>query len=298
VFARRPPRPVVIALVLPALLLAACQTGTAGAARPADHLVTTTTVTTTTVAPTTTTPRPTTTTRSTTTTRPTTTAPAAPAGHGQVIVLDPGHNGGNASHPAEINALVPAGRGQRKACNTTGTATDAGYAEHAFNWSVAQRVRSDLVARGYRVVLTRSSDSGVGPCVNVRAEIGDDADAAAVVSIHADGSTASGAHGFHVEYSSPPLNSAQGGPSVTLATTLRNTVRSHGFVTATYIGHDGLFGRSDLGGLNLSDRPTALIECGNMRDAGDAAVLSSASGRQRIADAVAAGIMAYVAPAG
>ncbi|HEX5120287.1 MAG TPA: N-acetylmuramoyl-L-alanine amidase [Pseudonocardiaceae bacterium] len=294
---RRPARLAAVLLAVPALALVSCQTGMAGAARPADHLVT---VSPTTVTPSpspTTTPVPTTT-RPPTPTRPTTKAPALPAGHGQVIVLDPGHNGGNASHPSEINALVPAGRGQRKACNTTGTATNAGYAEHAFNWSVALRVRSDLVAKGYRVVMTRSSDTGVGPCVNVRAQVGNDADAAAVVSIHADGSTSSGAHGFHVEYSSPPLNSAQSGPSVTLATTLRDTVRSHGFTTANYIGHDGLFGRADLGGLNLSDRPTALIECGNMRDAGDAAVLSSASGRERIADAIAAGIVAYVAHAG
>lgn len=290
--ARRPPRPVAALLVAPALVLAACQSGTAGAALPADHLVTTTTTGTSTAPPTTSTTKPTTTTHRPTTTK--TTATAAPTGHGRVIVLDPGHNGGNASHPAEINALVPAGRGRRKACNTTGTATNAGYTEHAFNWAVALRVRADLVAKGYRVVMTRDSDSGVGPCVNVRARIGNDADAAAVVSIHADGSTAAGAHGFHVEYSSPPLNAAQAGPAVTLATTLRNTVRSHGFPTADYIGHDGLFGRDDLGGLNLSDRPAALIECGNMRDAGDAALLSSAAGRQRIADAIAAGVVAFV----
>ena len=292
--ARRPPRPVAVLLVVPALVVAACQTGTAGVARPVDHLVTTTTTVTTTVAPTTTT---TTTTPRPTTAKPTTSAPK-PAGHGTVIVLDPGHNGGNASHPAEINALVPAGRGKRKACNTTGTATDAGYTEHAFNWAVALRVRADLVAQGYRVVMTRGSDSGVGPCVDVRARIGNDADAAAVVSIHADGSTAAGAHGFHVEYSSPPLNAAQAGPAMSLATTLRDTVRSHGFPTADYIGHDGLFGRDDLGGLNLADRPAALIECGNMRDAGDAALLSSAVGRQRIADAIAAGIIAFVTHSG
>jgi N-acetylmuramoyl-L-alanine amidase len=283
VFARRTARLAVVLLAAPALVLAACQTGMAGAARAADQPVVATT--TTAAAPATTTTAPPTSTTKTTT---------PPAGHGQVIVLDPGHNGGNAGHPAEINALVPAGRGQRKACNTTGTATNAGYAEHAFNWAVAQRVRADLVRRGYRVLLTRDSDTGVGPCVNVRAEIGNRADAAAVVSIHADGSTTAGAHGFHVEYSSPPLNPAQAGPSVTLATTLRDTVRSAGFATADYLGHDGLFGRADLGGLNLSDRPTALIECGNMRDAADAATLSGAAGRDRIADAIAAGIVAFV----
>src|SRR5690242_3600524 len=54
----------------------------------------------------------------------------------QVVVLDPGHNGGNAANPLEINRLVPDGRGGRKPCNTTGTATDSGYPEHAFNFDV------------------------------------------------------------------------------------------------------------------------------------------------------------------
>ncbi len=286
-FARR--LPVVLFAAATTLLLAGCQTGTSGTAAPVRQLVTSTT--TPAAATPTTTPlaTPTTTTR---TTAPTTTA--APAGHGQVIVLDPGHNGGNASHPSEINKLVPAGRGQEKACNTTGTATNAGYAEHAFNWDVAGRVRADLTAKGYHVILTRPDDTGVGPCVDVRARIGNEADAAAVVSIHADGSTVAGAHGFHVEYSNPPVNAEQGAPSVDLAETLRDTVRSAGFPTANYLGHDGLFGRADLGGLNLSDRPTVLIECGNMRDANDAALLTSAGGRQRIANAIAAGIEAYV----
>ncbi|HEY4017879.1 MAG TPA: N-acetylmuramoyl-L-alanine amidase [Pseudonocardiaceae bacterium] len=231
---------------------------------------------------------------STTTTPPPTTTTSAAALAGKVVVLDPGHNGGNGSHPAEINALVPAGRGQTKACNTTGTATNAGYTEHAFNWDVANRVQAELQAKGVTVIMTRPSDTGVGPCVNQRAAVGNNAGAAAVVSIHADGSDAAGTHGFHVEYSNPPLNAEQGAPALQLATVLRDDVRSAGFTTANYIGSNGLFGRADLGGLNLSTRPAVLIECGNMRDAGDAATLTSADGRQHIADAITTGIVAYL----
>lgn len=239
-----------------------------------------------------------TTTTSTTTARPTTTVPVTttqpPPGHGQVIVLDPGHNGGNASHPAQINAQVPAGRGQSKECDTTGTATNAGYTEHAFTWDVTNRVQADLVAKDYQVIMTRPNDTGVGPCVNERAAIGNQAQAAAAVSIHGDGSLAAGAHGFHVEYASPPVNAAQGAPSIALATALRDSGRTAGFTTANYIGANGLFARPDLAGLNLSTRPKVLIECGNMRNASDAAVMSSPTGRQQIADFIAAGIIAYL----
>ena len=213
---------------------------------------------------------------------------------GRVVVLDPGHNGGNASHPAEINAPVPDGRGRTKPCNTTGTSTNAGYTEHAFTWDVSVRVRDILTARGVSVMLTRPNDTGVGPCVNDRAAIGNRANPAAVVSIHADGATSAGSRGFHVAYSSPPLNDAQGEPSQRLARALRDNLTSAGFPQSNYIGTAGLSPRNDLAGLNISTRPTALVECANMRNAGEAATVSSADGRARYAAAIADGILAYI----
>ncbi|MEC3952815.1 N-acetylmuramoyl-L-alanine amidase [Nocardia sp. CDC153] len=212
---------------------------------------------------------------------------------GRTVVIDPGHNGGGAAHPDQINAQVPDGRGGTKPCNTTGTSGNDGYTEHEFNWDVGQRVRDLLAARGFHVVMSRDSDDGVGPCVDERGTLGNRVGAAAVVSIHADGASA-GAHGFHVAYSSPALNDAQSGPSVQLATTLRDTMVGAGFTTSTYVGSDGMNPRADLAGLNFSEVPTALIECGNMRDPGDAALIESPDGRARFAQAIANAIVAYL----
>src|ERR1700730_14012922 len=88
--------------------------------------------------------------------------------HGKTIVIDPGHNGANWAHPSEINRFVDAG-GFRKACDTTGTSTNNGYPEAAYNFDVATRLARILRAAGARVVLTRTTDSGVGPCINERA---------------------------------------------------------------------------------------------------------------------------------
>ncbi|WP_234392782.1 MULTISPECIES: N-acetylmuramoyl-L-alanine amidase [Actinomycetes] len=227
--------------------------------------------------------------------RPPSTSAAPPIGSGKVVVLDPGHNGGNASHPGEINRQVPAGRGQTKPCNTTGTSTNAGYPEHAFTFAVAQEVGNALAAKGIKVVYTRQNDSGVGPCVDERAKIGNDANADAVVSIHADGSTSPTAHGFHVAYSAPPLNAAQGEPSLKLARVMRDGIRDDGFPTSTYLGSAGLSPRNDLAGLNLSSRPSVLVECGNMRNADEASQMSSAAGRAHYAQAIAKAIEAYLA---
>ena len=215
---------------------------------------------------------------------------------GTVIVLNPGHNGGNAANPAAINRQVPAGFGQYKACDTTGTETNAGYSEHAFNWDVSLRVRTILQAHGVRVIMTRDSDTGVGPCVDERARIGNQAGVAAVVSIHADGAATSG-HGFHVcEDSRQPA-----GP-VVAAASHRLTVAMHdallggsGMTVSSYLGSNGYFPRDDLAGLNLATVPATFLEIGNMRNSGDAALQSGPAGRQRIAEAVAAGILAWLA---
>jgi N-acetylmuramoyl-L-alanine amidase len=211
----------------------------------------------------------------------------------RIVVLDPGHNGANAAHSAEINRPVPDGRGGTKACNTTGTATARGYPEHAFNWDVTLRVRDALVAREVQVVLTRPDDAGVGPCVNDRAAIANRAGADAAVSIHADGAPASG-HGFHVAYSDPPLNGSQGPPSVALADTLATALRRGGFPAAEYIGSGGLNRRSDLAGLNHAEIPAVLVECANMGNPQEAALVSTPEGRARYAAAITDGILAWL----
>lgn len=220
--------------------------------------------------------------------------PSTAALAGTTIVLDPGHNGASAAHPAEINRQVPTGRGGTKACNTTGTSTNSGYPEHAFNWDVAIRVRDALTAHGIRVVLTRPNDTGVGPCVDERAATANQAGAAGVISIHADGAAPSG-RGFHVAYSDPPLNSSQGAPSIALANALVTSLRGGRFLTSNYMGSNGLNPRSDLAGLNLAKIPAVLVECANMRNAHEAGLVSTPAGRARYATAIAQGIMAWLA---
>jgi N-acetylmuramoyl-L-alanine amidase len=216
---------------------------------------------------------------------------------GKVVVIDPGHNPGNFAHPAEISRLVDAGT-LMKACDTTGTATSSGYHEADFNWNVAVRLRRVLDAAGARVVFTRPGRTrpAFGPCITERAAIGNRAKADVAISIHADGGPASG-RGFHVAYapSIPGLTDDIAKPSKRLALMVRDAYADGtGLPTATYLGGDGLSVRSDFGGLNLSDVPKVLFESGNMRNATDAALLATASFRERIARALANGLTAFL----
>ena len=214
---------------------------------------------------------------------------------GKTVAIDPGHNGGNYLHPREIDRVVDAGT-LRKACDTTGTETAEGYTEAAYNLDVALRLRAVLRAEGARVVMTRTTNTGWGPCITERAAIGNRAHADAAISIHADGGP-SGGRGFHVIYapSIPGLTDDIYAPSKRLALDVRDAFHAGtGMPYATYLGDRGLDVRSDLGGLNLSNVPKVFIETGNMRNSTDAGLLESPAFREREARALARGVTAFL----
>lgn len=219
---------------------------------------------------------------------PATAAPTSIAG--MIVFLDPGHNGSN---DASISRQVPTGRGGTKDCQASGTATNDGYAEHTFAWDTTLRIRAALNALGARTAMSRGDDTTVGPCVDQRAAMANALHPNAVVSIHADGGPATG-RGFHVNYSAPPLNQVQAGPSVQFARIMRDQLQGSGIPPANYIGQDGLYGRSDLAGLNLAQYPSVLVECGNMKNPADSALMETEAGRQKYADAVVKGIAGFL----
>lgn len=186
-------------------------------------------------------------------------ASATPANiAGMVVFIDPGHNGAN---DASIGRQVPTGRGGTKNCQASGTSTNSGYPEHTFTWETGLRLRAALNALGVRTALSRGNDNALGPCVDERANMANALRPNAIVSLHADGGPASG-RGFHVNYSAPPLNAIQAGPSVQFARIMRDQLQASGIPKANYIGQDGLYGRSDLAGLNLAQYPSILVELG------------------------------------
>lgn len=218
-------------------------------------------------------------------------ASAAPSNiAGMIVFLDPGHNGAN---DASISRQVPTGRGGTKDCQASGTSTADGFSEHTFTWDTTLRLRAILTQMGVRTAMSRGNDNALGPCVDERASMANALRPNAIVSIHADGGPANG-RGFHVLYSSPPLNNVQAGPSVQFAKTMRDQLSASGIPPATYIGSGGLDARSDIAGLNLAQFPSILVECGNMKNPVDSALMKTPDGQQKYAEAIARGVAAYL----
>lgn len=213
---------------------------------------------------------------------------------GEVVGIDPGHNGRNYADPAYIDRQVWNGR-EEEDCDTTGTATDAGYTEARFNFRVATFLAADLREEGARVVMTRHTNHGVGPCITKRAHIINAAHADVAIDIHADGGPPSG-RGFAIlEPVRDSVNAAIVRPSARFGRIVRRELLAMTHMpTSTYDGVDGITHRDDLAGLNLATEPKVLVEAGNMRNARDARLLVSTAFQRRLAAAFTTAIVDYL----
>jgi N-acetylmuramoyl-L-alanine amidase len=213
---------------------------------------------------------------------------------GKIVGIDPGHNGHNYTDPAYLDAQIWNGRASEN-CDTTGTETDSGYTEALFNFQVASFLRADLLHDGASVVMTRTTNDGVGPCVTSRAQIINHGHANVAVDIHADGGPVSG-RGFAIlEPVADGPNDAVITSSGQLGADIRQAFLSGtSMPESTYDGVNAIAQRDDLAGLNLTTVPKVLIECGNMRNATDAALLTSAAFQEQVARALEAAIVRFL----
>ena len=213
---------------------------------------------------------------------------------GITVGIDPGHNGGNFTHTSAINSKVWNGRAWEN-CDTTGTATDAGYPEARFNFLVAGYLRAELIRAGARVVMTRTSNNGIGPCVNRRASIIDSSHASIAVDIHADGGPSWG-RGFTVlKPVAVGPNDAVIASSSSLAADVKAAMLADtAMPVSDYYGKAGFKNRDDLAGLNLTTVPKVLIEVGNMRNAADARMLTSPAFQRQVAGALLQAIVTFL----
>jgi N-acetylmuramoyl-L-alanine amidase len=223
-------------------------------------------------------------------------AAGAGALSGKVILLDPGHQLGNSNPKFAKQLAQKKFNGTTvKDCNTTGTATNSGFPEATFNWKVALHLKKMLEAQGARVELTRNTNSrdAWGPCVWDRAIQANRIGADAMINIHADGSAAN-SRGFFLL--APGLVKGWTEdvvkPGRQLARAMIEGMTAAGAPPSNYIANQ-LMISTNTTGLNFSDVPSVTVELGNMRNASDAKLMTSASGQKQYAQWLMAGLETY-----
>ncbi|MFN2471936.1 MAG: N-acetylmuramoyl-L-alanine amidase [Gaiellaceae bacterium] len=205
-----------------------------------------------------------------------------------LICLDPGHG----TPPAVGAQREPIGPGASE-LKTKDGGGPTGEAEVVLG--IARRTRALLVARGYRVAMTRTGPTfGHGNGGNIaRAQFCNRREAALMVRIHADGSSDTLAHGVSTLY--PALRAGWTDdiwrPSRRAAGLLQRSL-----VQATGAADRGLVARRDLTGFNWADIPTVLVEAGFLSNARERRLLRSAPYQTRVASGLARGVAAFVRP--
>lgn len=176
---------------------------------------------------------------------------------GGTVVLDPGHGGYDPGG-------VP---GQR-------------YSEKAAALDIAMRVRAGLIARGHRVVMTRTSDVFVG--LSDRVSISKRTSGSPVfVSIHLNSAPNKDATGVETYYYSSK--------SSRLARAI------HQRVLGAAGSPDRGVRRARFYVLRYNTRPSVLLELGFLTNATEGARISrSSKHRQKLADAVVSGVCSVV----
>jgi N-acetylmuramoyl-L-alanine amidase len=205
-----------------------------------------------------------------------------------LICLDPGHG----TPPAVGRQTEPIGPG-----STVRKIKDGGGAdgEAAVALAIALKTRTLLLARGYRVAMTRTGPTfryGNGGNIG-RAQFCNRRHAALMLRIHADGSADSSRHGMSTLYpaSHPGWTDDIYGASLRAARVIQRST-----VAATGARDLGLVRRSDLTGFNWANVPAILVETGFLSNPAERRLLQSSSYQWKVARGFTAGVASFRKP--
>lgn len=203
----------------------------------------------------------------------------------RVIVIDPGHQGqGNNG----LEAIGP-GSSTMKAKVSSGTAGIVSkIPESKINLQVGLKLKGELEARGYTVIMTRTSQD-VNISNQQRANIGNKYNAAAVIHLHCDGGVANarGAHTIAIAKNNPYCSQLYKASSQ-LA---KNVIDS--YCQTTGMKNRGISYRNDLTGLNWSQVPSIYLEMGFLSNQNEDRLLTNQAFQEKCVKGIANGIDAY-----
>ena len=204
-----------------------------------------------------------------------------------VIVIDPGHS---SQIPDGQVPLGPGSDEMRDADNYGAVSVTNGLHEYELVLDVSLRLKDKLEARGYKVVMVRTTNSGKYSCVD-RAKVANDNNAALFLRVHAN--------------AAPKDHSKNGAMTICITkdndfvsamykkSRLLSDLILNNYVAAVGCYNEGVWERDDMIANNWSKVPTTLVELGYMTNEREDQLMQTSAYKEKMVNGLLNGIDAY-----
>lgn len=210
----------------------------------------------------------------------------APVSGGHKIALDPGQQ---KSQMSEEEPVGPGASSMVAKMSYGATSTTTGKREHEWSLEFTQRLKTELEARGYEVVLTRE-ENDVTISNAERAQLANESGAEIYLSIQADAASNKDAKGIYAQI--PSKSNTFAGGLHTECKRLAKEIQNN-LIAETGTKDRGVQEIDKLAAINYSKIPVAVLQLGFMSNKEEDTNLWSAEYQDKMIKAICDGIDTY-----